>query len=211
MGPKRYLVLLFGVVATLTHADMYKCVEDGRTVFQELPCKGGGGSINIRPQAGDAPVKSTGRSGNNPAASNGTVANKDAPQVETVQPEMALWEEMSTLRSAGTTLELKVLRCTREFLFKADCRPQIILQQGVCTLTRQNKHAKEQTVYTGNFKTQVTEKITIIPKFGLMLETTTESRLIGTCTPRKGTNYGWSEEYFKDKNGQWIERQYTFW
>ncbi len=48
------LVLLAMLVAPHAVAEMYKCSENGRTVFQEHPCKGGGGEIKVRPQSGEA-------------------------------------------------------------------------------------------------------------------------------------------------------------
>lgn len=49
------IVLLVMLTAPHAFAEMYKCSENGKTVFQEHPCKGGGGEIKLKPQSGEAP------------------------------------------------------------------------------------------------------------------------------------------------------------
>lgn len=52
---KAILMLAAAALPFTAVAEMYRCTEDGRTVFQERPCPGKGKAVDIRPQAGDAP------------------------------------------------------------------------------------------------------------------------------------------------------------
>jgi len=51
-----YSVAGFMLTVTSALAEMYKCVEDGRTAFRERLCKGAGSAITVRPQSGDGPA-----------------------------------------------------------------------------------------------------------------------------------------------------------
>jgi hypothetical protein len=46
-------------------AEVFKCTEDGKTVFQDKPCRGSGTAIIVKPASGSAP-------GDNDGASPGT-------------------------------------------------------------------------------------------------------------------------------------------
>ena len=35
-------------------ADVFKCIEDGKTVFQDKPCRGAGMAIAVKPASGSA-------------------------------------------------------------------------------------------------------------------------------------------------------------
>jgi hypothetical protein len=44
---------------SVTFAEMYKCEEDGKTVFQDRPCRGSGAAITVQPASGKAPDVAT--------------------------------------------------------------------------------------------------------------------------------------------------------
>ena len=90
---KFYLVVFGLLVANLAHAEMCKCVDAGKTSFQEQPCKGSGGVIKIRPQSGDAPPATA--SVNPVPTSNEvtpSVASRATNQLQTMKNEHRLRE-----------------------------------------------------------------------------------------------------------------------
>jgi hypothetical protein len=40
------------------HGEIYKCVEGGKTVFQDVPCRGSGGTTKVTPASGPSPAVS---------------------------------------------------------------------------------------------------------------------------------------------------------
>ncbi len=98
MSLVRLALVAITFASNVSHAEMYKCVEGGKTVFQERPCKGGGGAVNIRPQSGDGPAaasaqsKPAGQPDAAQAASNQSAASKAESQLQTMQRDRRLRE-----------------------------------------------------------------------------------------------------------------------
>jgi hypothetical protein len=46
-------------LALPVHADVYKCLENGKTVYGDQPCKDGGGRIDVQPATGSVPPASS--------------------------------------------------------------------------------------------------------------------------------------------------------
>jgi hypothetical protein len=47
------------------HGEIYKCVEGGKAVFQDTPCRGSGGAITVTPASGPAPAAPLGIANSN--------------------------------------------------------------------------------------------------------------------------------------------------
>lgn len=117
----KLIVVVFCCLAAFTsssYAEMYKCTEEGRTIFQERPCQGKGGAITVRPATGDAPPQSA-TTANAASGSSSSSAAKTAETATMLQRDRQMRElgyqiddterEISKLE-AGMDAELATLR-----------------------------------------------------------------------------------------------------
>lgn len=96
-------VLLAMLAAPHAFAEMYKCSENGRTVFQEQPCKGGGGEIKVKPQSGEAP----------PSQPTGTATAVQAPPGDRLSAQQAQLASMEKSRKSRE-IEFQIKTSERE-------------------------------------------------------------------------------------------------
>lgn len=102
----RWFVLASLLMATWTaHAQVYKCVENGRKVFSDIPCSNSAEKVDVRPAAGDYDAAAGARARSETAATLARFAAEDAArQAAREQAEAQSLAERAAVQDRCTEL-----------------------------------------------------------------------------------------------------------
>ncbi len=140
------------VAALITHpaaAGMYKCVEDGKTVFQDRPCAGSGSAITVTPANSTvAPENASGKVQPEPRS-----VTKLRDNVRTLESERKQRELAYAIRDAEREVDAYQAQMDRELA--ALQQKKILAANNLAGATWEQSISTEMQAVSDKYKTKI--------------------------------------------------------